>query len=133
MHRGQLLEEPTAELNQLSSPTSIPGRDHSWQGTTIVFTSFTGNTKMMEVMRAYFGNGSLVAGPSGYSVRRKSSRWRPEYQEGGDIKENHQRWCVIELHSAALFRGTMYVSSTMDATRHDRHMFVISHSPSVSL
>ena len=37
MHQGQLSKEPTADLNKLSLPTSIPGRDHSSQKVTIVF------------------------------------------------------------------------------------------------
>ena len=60
MHQGQLLEELAAELNKLSLPTSIPRRDHSWQGTTTVFTRFTENTKMRQGMRAHFGNGPLM-------------------------------------------------------------------------
>ena len=62
MHQGQLLKEPTPELNKLSLPTSIPRRDHSWQAATIVSpsTGFKENTKMWDVLRAYSGNWSLV-------------------------------------------------------------------------
>ena len=62
MHQGQLLKEPTSELNQLSLPTSIPGRDQFSQGATIASasTGFTENTKMREVMQAYFAKASLV-------------------------------------------------------------------------
>ena len=50
-------------------------------------------------------------GTQRFSIGRKSSRWRPEYQEDGDT-ENH---------------------STVGATRHDRHIHVISHIPRACL
>ena len=62
MHQGQLSKEPTAELIQRSLPKSIPGRDQSSQGATIVLpsTSFRENTKMREVMWAHFAKELLV-------------------------------------------------------------------------
>ena len=62
MHQGQLLKVPTSELDKLSLPTSIPGRDQSSQGVTTVLpsTGFRENAKMREVMRACFAKESLV-------------------------------------------------------------------------
>ena len=65
--------------------------------------------------------------PSG---TRKCSRRRPEYQEDADVKENHKR---RNLSHSSCVPWKNYVSSTVDARRHDRHMVVISHSPSGSL
>ena len=62
MHQGQLSKEPTTELNNLFLPRTILGRDQSSQGATIVLpsTGFRENTKMREVMRAYFAKEPLV-------------------------------------------------------------------------
>ena len=62
MHQGQLLKVPTSELDKLSLPTSIPGRDESsLRGATVVLPStwLTENAKMREVMQACFAKEPL--------------------------------------------------------------------------
>ena len=77
MRQGQLLKEPTSELNQLSLPTSIPGRDQFSQGATIASPSigFTENTKMKEVTQAYFAKESLVVMEEMEEEDEKEGHW----------------------------------------------------------